>query len=351
MAKTMRAARWHVAGRPLRLEKVAEPKMRAGAVKLRVLATFVSPSMSGFLSNPSAAYPLPAAPFIPGMSVLGVVEESDTAGIAPGARVYCDPYLAPPSEASPQVGAFMGYFGFAPEAAALLNDWPDGGFAEKMLAPAACVTPLGPAATADPAVLARVGHMGTSYEALRRAGFEAGRTVIVTGATGILGVSTVMVAAAMGASRIAVVGRRPDVLARIAGLWPRRVLAVDNPAKIRDVMPDADCLIDCASGGDPKILGAAIGALKIGGSAVLVGGGGKLSLEYGDLLIREIAVRGSLWFPRWVPRELFALIGSGCMDVACLKAQRFPLGKANEAMAAASSSKRPPGFEHVALVP
>lgn len=351
MTKKMKAARWYGPAEPLRLETVPEPILRPGAVKVRVLATFVSPSLRQFLSNPSETYPLPPPPFTPGMSIIGVIEESLTAGLDVGTRVYCDPYLAPANPASSQAGAFMAYFGFAATAAPLLATWPDGGFAEKVLVPAECITPLGPASTIDAHILVRTGHLATAYAALNRAEFRSGDRIIVTGATGVLGLSAVMVAIAMGASGVAVIGRRKEVLDRIVALSPKRIKAFDTLTALTRDFSDADSMIDCASAGNTENLAAAIGALKVGGTAVLLRSGTELPRDHADLVLREITLRGSMWFPRRVPGALFALIGSGALDLSSIRAKQFKLDAVNDALAFAASAQDRTGFDHVALVP
>lgn len=352
----MRAARYHGKGRTLRIETIADPKPVAGSAVVRVLATFVSPSTKSILADPGG-YPLPPVPFTPGMSVVGEIEAvgDGVQGLKPGTRVYCDPYIASPNVSAPPDGAFIGYFGFTPAASSVLARWPDGGFAEKAVFPAECLTPLGLAGNGvEPAVLARLGHLGTGYEALRRGGFQPGQAVFVTGATGALGVSTILLALAMGAGRIVAAGRRVDVLARLHSLAPRRVQVVTlgNAKTLTKEGRGADMLVDClGKTPDSSAVLAAIAALRPGGSAVLVGGGGALPLDYGDLLMREIAVRGSLWFPRRAIADILALIAAGALDLTTVKARRFSLDQANEAIAAAASPDRAGGFEHCAVVP
>ena len=357
----MRAARYHAPG-DIRVEDIPAPRLRPASVRIRVLATFVSPSTKGFLTSPRMVdYPLPPAPFTPGMSALGVVEEvaPGVQGFTLGERVYCDPFIAAHNVTGPAAGAFIGYFGFAADTAPLLAEWPDGGFAEQAIYPAECAIPLGPASAVDPALLTRTGHFGTAYEALRRGGFESGRGVIVTGATGILGVCAVMVALAMGAGTIYALGRRTDVLARLVGIAPKRVVAVpatgvpEDEARIRDTVRHAEILVECLGpGADTTMVRHAALALRRGGQAVLVGGPrGDLAFSYGEFLMRELVVRGSAWFPRWVPRELFRLIGANAIDMTPLRARRFPLEQVNEAIAAAADPGRAGGFEHVAVVP
>jgi alcohol dehydrogenase len=357
----MRAVRYHAPG-DVRVEDIPEPEVRPGTVRIRVLGVFVSPSTKRFLMGaPIPGYPLPPPPFTPGANTLGVIDAvgAGVEGLEEGERVYCDPFVSAPNVTGPAAGAFVGYFGFAANTAGLLAQWPNGGFAEKALFPAGCVTPLETASCVEAPLLVRLGHFGTAYEAMRRGGYVAGGRVIVTGATGILGVCTVMLALAMGASTVYALGRRTDVLARLVGLEPKRVMAVEangtaeEEVRILESCGGADILVECLGpGADTTMVRQAILALRRGGEAVLVGGpSGDLRLSYSDYLSRDLVVRGSAWFPRWVPRELLRLIGSGAIDMTPVRARRFGIDQIHAAMDAAIAPDRAAGFEHVALVP
>ncbi len=357
----MRAVRYHAPG-DVRVEDIPEPEVRPGTVRIRVLGVFVSPSTKRFLMGaPIPGYPLPPPPFTPGANTLGVVEAigAGVDGFKEGERVYCDPFVTAPNVSGPAAGAFVGYFGFAADTAGLLAQWPNGGFAEKAVFPAGCLTPLAGASSVDAPLLVRLGHFGTAYEAMRRGGYEAGGRVIVTGATGILGVCTVMLALAMGASTVYALGRRSDVLARLVGLSPKRVVAVaaagkaEEEERVIEACRGADILIECLGpGADTTMVRQAILALRRGGQAVLVGGpAGDVRLSYNEYLSGELTVRGSAWFPRWVPREVLRLIGAGAIDMAPLSARRFGIPDVHKAMDAAIAPDRAAGFEHVALVP
>lgn len=346
----MKAARYWGHDRPLEVEEVADPVVRPGAVTVRVAACFVSPTMASVMAAPEPP-PLPPTPFVPGMNVLGEVLEvaDDVPGLAPGTPVFCDPLVRSTNPGAPIDSAFAGYFGFTDASRAILARWPDGGFAERAIFPAEGVTPLGDAGSVDPAILTRLGHIGTAYGAFARGGFAPGQTVAVTGATGILGVSTVLLALAMGAGRVVAAGRRADALDRLVALDPTRVTAVGYdsiPAGV-DLVVDA---LGRVPGPEPTL--AAIAALRGGGNAVLVGGVvGDLPLRYGALLGREIGVMGSVWFDRAAMAVILSMIGSGQLDLSAVRAERFAIERANEAMAAAAAPDRPDGFTHVAVVP
>jgi alcohol dehydrogenase len=346
----MKAARYHAHDRPLEIEEVADPVLRPGAVTVRVTACFVSPTMASVMASPSPP-PLPPAPFVPGMNVLGEVLEvaADVPGLKPGIPVFCDPLVRSTNPGAPDDSAFAGYFGFSAAARGILARWPDGGFAEQAIFPAEGVTALGAAVTAGPAILTRLGHLGTAYGAFARGSFAPGHTVAVTGATGVLGVSTVLLALAMGAGRVIAIGRRPETLERLVALDPTRVVAADY-----DSIPAGVDLVVDALGHVPTPAPtlAAIAALRQGGNAVLVGGvAGDLPLPYGSMIGREIGVIGSLWFERAAMAKVLGMIGSGQLDLSALQFDSYPIERANEAMAAAAAPGRPDGFTHVALVP
>ena len=52
--RNMKAARFHVAGEPLKVEQVAEPVLRPGSVIVRVLSAFVPPYVSDLVAEGSS---------------------------------------------------------------------------------------------------------------------------------------------------------------------------------------------------------------------------------------------------------------------------------------------------------
>lgn len=283
------------------------------------------------------------------------------------------PRLGWPHPGAAWDGCFIGYMGFTEASKRLLNRWPDGPYAEKAVYPAQCLTGVGEAASVDSALLARLAYIGTDYGAYIRAGLRPGQTLIVNGATGILGVGAVLLALGMGTGKIVATGRKRAVLDRLRQLSPRRVVTValdGTPADGDRVMAaagGADMLLDCLVGLAKDIgpTAAAIRALKRpGGIAVLVGGVmADLPIPYTDFAWHGISigvgspglagtlsdVTGSLWFPRGSAGELLCMIGSGALDLSCLTPHVYPLDRINEALEFANS--RPVGFDHVVVAP
>jgi alcohol dehydrogenase len=343
---------------PLEAVEIPDPRLRPGAVIVRVLAAFVPGAMIEFTRG-RVPFALPTPPYVPGTDAIGMVEAiaDDVHGLRVGEAVYCDDRVSVPGQ--PEVGAYVGLTGTVPGAEAVLAQWPNGAFAERFMLPADCFTPLGEAATIAPALLARLGYFGTAYHAIRRGAFAPGQVVVVNGATGILGVSAVLLLLAMGAARIVAMGRRASALERLRALDRRRVVAV----RVDGDAIDAHALIDAAGERAHLFVDAigftrsaaatlaGIGALAHGGHAVLVGGVNvDVPIAYATQMIGlELTIRGSEWFPRAAAAELLRMVGAGVLDLSCLEVRAFPLEQAQAAVAAAADGSG--GFAQVVIVP
>jgi NADPH:quinone reductase-like Zn-dependent oxidoreductase len=78
--------------------------------------------------------------------------------------------------------------------------YPYGGMGEYMLAPQHNLVPLPDSVTFEQA--ARFGYLGTAYAALRKANVGPGTTILVNGATRVLGLGAVLIALGRGATRV-----------------------------------------------------------------------------------------------------------------------------------------------------
>ena len=358
----MKAAVLEDLDKGLQIKDVPEPDLRSDAVIIRLIAAFIPGAMLELIKRETREqipWPLPQLPYTPGADAIGVIEKvgEEVRHLVPGQKVYCDDYVTLPGE--PSVGAYVGLLGPAPGAEIVLETWPDGCLAEKFSLPADCVAPLGIAETIAPEQLARLGYIGTSYYAIQRGCFEPGQSVIVNGATGVLGVGTVRLLLDIGAARVIAVGRRRDILNGLEELDPKRVKAVEW----QENRTEADTLIEAAGersdlfidavgfAGNSNTTTACIGALAKGGKAVLMGGiNSVVPIDYSSQMIGlQLTIKGSEWFPRSAVRNLLDLAGSGALDMSCFKPCIFPLEKAQEAVEAAAYTAR--GFKHVVVVP
>ncbi|MGH6954762.1 MAG: zinc-binding dehydrogenase, partial [Alphaproteobacteria bacterium] len=269
--------------------------------------------------------------------------------------VYCDHYYVSTNRGSPAESCYIGAFAKGEATRAILKEWPDGGYAEKMVLPAECFTPLGPAGSVDPAILVRLGWFGTCHGAYLRAGLRPGQRVVVNAATGLVGTCGVLLALAMGAARVVAVGRRKEVLEELARIDPLRVATVTAEAETEAIAAaaggGADLVLDCVGDiSDPASTTNALRALAPFGTAVLVGGlNADLPLNAKWVLDQQVRIMGSSWFPRHLMGELAAMIGNGALAVDRLSARTFPLDRVNEAVALAAKGLG--GLTHVALVP
>ena len=167
----MKAARFHGDRPELVVEEVPDPRPLPGSAVVEVLAAFVTASLAKYLDNPGGRM-LPPYPVVPGMDTIGRVTEvaDDVDGLVPGDLVYCDHWYASHNVSAEPDHCFLGYFGMGPGARRHLERWRDGAYAERMMLPAECMTPLGAAAErATPAQLCRLGWYGTAYGEIGRA--------------------------------------------------------------------------------------------------------------------------------------------------------------------------------------
>lgn len=374
----MKAARLNEAGKPLQLEEMADPEVRDGGVVVRVLASplmsytgevlaaltgRLTPAMIKFSTG--AEVPVdpgrlaPTLPFTPGLTAIGVVEAfgENVFGLEIGQSVLCSPYYTNGASGQQPEGILIGWLGVSEGAAGPMSLWKNGSFAEKALYPAECVTPLGKAETIDPARLGALNVLAIAYGALLNGELRAGQRVIVGGATGNIGSAAVLLALAMGASQVVAAGRDEAVLETLTALDPARVHTVSlrgEPTKyareLAHVSGGADLSIDAlgaAPNADATL--ACIAALRIGGTAVIVGGvRANISLPYAMFLRKELTVRGSYMFPRNAPSELLRMIASGVLSLDAFGVHTFPLADINEAIAQAPSFR---GLEYAVVVP
>lgn len=374
----MKAARLNQAGTPLQIEEVPDPGTRVGGVVVRVLSSHMmsytgevmaavagrlTPSVvrfsDGGVMPVDAGRLAPPVPYTPGLSAVGVVEAlgENVYGLEVGQKVFCGPYYTAGANGQTPESILIGWMGISRGSGGLMDLWKNGSFAEKALYPAECVTPLGEAEAVDPIRLAVLSVLTIAYGALLNGGFRPGQRVVVAGATGSIGSCVVLLALALGASRVVAAGREDAVLQRLLSLDPRRVRPVSlrgeaaaYALEIAEVSGGADLVVDAlgaVTNADPTL--ACIGALQSGGTAVIVGGvRADIPLSYANILRKELTIRGSYMHPRAAPSELLRMVAAGVLSLDAFKVHAFPLSAVNEAIAQAPSFR---GLECCVVVP
>jgi len=322
------------------VEELPDPVAGSGCVVVRVEAAFMPPYIGDLVAG---KFPItPARPFTTGHCAVGVVESvgPDADDSLAGRRVYCDMYLESPGIGARREYGFIGCFGPWPESMRLLARWPNGSLAERVLLPEECVVPVPAEVTVAPAVLCRLGWLGTACAGLVRGGFTPGTRVAIGGATGLLGTSAVLVALAMGAGEVVVSGRRSHIVEELAAL-DRRVLPDDGDREI-------DLVLECSAGPDTGRTAAYLGRLTRNGALVIVGElEAALPVDPALLMPADLAVRGSFWFPRGMPARLLRLVAAGALDLSGIEAEVYPLAEVNAALHRIRAGSG--GLRHVAV--
>jgi NADPH2:quinone reductase len=157
-------------------------------------------------------------------------------------------------------------------AAAGLVPGANGGMAELLLTDRAACVPVPEGL--DSAAAAAIGIVGTSADlSLRKAGIQAGDSVLVLGATGPLGTAVLQLARLAGAKRVLAAGRNPERLAQLSPAADGVVLLGDEPlpGPLANLGGPVDLVVDSVWG---PWAGQALGCLQPGGRYLNVGAAG-----------------------------------------------------------------------------
>jgi threonine dehydrogenase-like Zn-dependent dehydrogenase len=361
---TMLAARLHEIGKPMQLEQIPVPTPRPTDVVVQVKACNVVPNLKNVLATYAEWFPylpLPQLPAIFGLDSAGVVSRVGemVTNVKVGDRVYVNPGLCCGSCRACRRGedqncpmyTFMGYFGFGPNAQQLFDAYPYGGLAEYLTAPQRNLVKLPDNVSFEEG--ARFGYLGTPFSALRKAGAGPGKTVLIDGVSGTLGLGACLIALGLGVTRILGTGRNAALLDDVKAIAPDRIdvhVAGGRGAALEGVPSGthplhdwvrdrtdgegADILIDALGPGAPaESILEAISSLRRGGVAVDIGGMmERPGLDLFAMMCSQISVVGSLWFSTREGQDMADMAGAGALDLSHLEHYTFPLSKVNEAL-------------------
>ena len=205
---------------------------------------------------------------------------------------------------------------------------------------------------------ARFGYLGTAFSALRKAGAGPGRTVLVDGISGTLGLGACLIALGLGATRILGTGRNPDLVDDVKAIAPDRIDVL--PAGTTH-LPDwlrertdgegVNIVIDALGPGAPaEAMLEAVDSLARGGVLVDIGGMmERPGLDLFAMMCSQRSVLGSLWFSTREGQDMADMAGSGALDLSVLEHQTFPLAQVNEALD--SIPQRHGGFTNFLCMP
>lgn len=353
----MKAARLQKIGSQLNIEEIAEPTLGSSGVIVRILKTFV-PSFTAQVLSGELNYQLPPLPFTPGTSAVGIIEAvaDNVFSLETGQMVFCDQYIASHNINTPPDAILMGWTGLAPASSQTQSLWKDGAMAQKALFPAECLTPITDTSISTE-LLAAIGYLAIPYGGFLRGNLRPSQVVIINGATGNLGTGAVLVALAMGASKIITLGRNTTTLSSLEKLDEHRVISValtgnaeEDAEKINQAGGGADLVLDVLGGiTNPILTLNCIRALRPKGTAVFMGGvQADIPLPYAEIMVKEITISGAFMFPRQAPKDLLGLASGGILNLQAIQTHVYDLDDANKAVETASTMK---GLDYCILSP
>jgi alcohol dehydrogenase len=227
--------------------------------------------------------------------------------------------------------------------------WRDGVFAEMAHWPASCTTPLRGLDHIPAERLIALAKLVVPYGGLLRAEVEPGQTIIVNGATGYFGSAGVMLAVAMGASKVLALGRDGASLARLASALGPRVAPVvitgDHDTDVAAIQTAAGGKADVAldlvgQAASTNTTLAALRSLRRRGRLVLMGSASvPLPVSFGDMLSNDCEVVGNFMYPKTAPGQLAAMIAAGLLDLSPIRVQSLALSQLPDAIEAAATMR------------
>lgn len=328
--KRMLAVRITAHGGPEVLEasRVPVPEPAAGQVLVKVRAVALN---NTDLWTRQGAYGLPGDPGalagwrgpidfprIQGADVAGTVAAvgPDVDATMVGRRVVIDPaaYDTEGPDANP-----VGLMG---------SEW-DGGYAEYVIAPAKRVHHVMDSPLSDAQLAALPTAYGTALGMIERAQVQEGDIVLVTGASGGVGLALVQLARARGAKVLAVSSGSKLTPVRTAGAHEVIDRSADVIDQARALAPEGvDVVLDVVAGG---LIGHGLPLLREGSRWVIAGalGGHEVTLDVRRLYLHNIQIIGSSMHTPAHFDQLMGIARRG--QIQPVIAAAFPLDQASQA--------------------
>ena len=215
-----------------------------------------------------------------------------------------------------------------------------GAFAERFHVPAADVNAVHlPDGVSGVAAASMGCRFVTAFEALDREADVGGGDVVVVVGCGGVGLSAVQIAAALGATPVAVDVREAplELAADIGAAATLNAEAVDAAERVRERFGGADVSIDALGSGET--FRTAVESLASGGTHVQVGltgddARGEVSLPVDRLVQADLTVAGSRGMAPRRYEDIFAMVAAGQVDPGALVTDRVALADVPDRLAA-----------------
>jgi alcohol dehydrogenase len=327
--RSVRAALITEYGRPLVIEDVPDPRPPAGGVVLRVEATGICLSdWHAWVGHED----LPALPHVPGHEMAGVVTEigPEVHNWRAGDRVTV-PFSVGCGECSSCVEGHLNTCdrGFAPG----FTHW--GSFAELVAIDHADLNLVGIPDELSPVHAAALGcRFVTSFRAVVDKGkIRPGEWLAVHGCGGV-GLSAVMIGAALGARVVAVdINEKALALASELGAEATIDGNVDRPSRAVAEVTDGGAQVSIDAVGTRATANNSIRSLRKHGRHVqvglMLGDEANPSIPMQRLIMHELEIHGIRGMPATDYPRVLELIGSGAVDPRRLVTNTVPLSGAS----------------------
>lgn len=366
----MKVARMHKVGEPMEVEEIPVPTPGENDVLVRVRACGIVPNLGNILANWTTWFPelpLPPLPAIFGLDPAGEIAAigSRVHDWKVGERVYVNPgrYCGGcrPCRNGDLVNCthytFNGYFGFSQNSLKIFKDYPYGGLGQYMTAPQYALVRLPHAVTFEEA--ARFGYLGTMYSAMRKSQVGPGKSLLINGISGTLGIGGALFGLAMGVTCIFGTGRAMPLLERVKALAPQRIEVfsttvdetIDQWIMRKTGELGVDVFIDALGpGAQHETLLQGVRSLARGGKAYNIGAiAGAVGMDLHTMMDQQQTIEGSAWFTAGEGQNMADMAEAGTLNLACLEHVCYPLERVNEAISGIGA--RNGGFSNYVINP
>ena len=190
-----------------------------------------------------------------------------------------------------------------------------GGYAQYAVCDARRAIPIAPDTIEMAAAATLPLALMTAHNALTLAGFTAGDTVVVHGASSAVGIAAIRIARLLGAGTIAATARNPEKRSALLEFGADHVFAPEPgwTEQWRATGHEADVLVDMIAGPD---FGETLDAMAVLGRAVLVGrlGGTRAEFDLDRIMLKRLSVIGATFRTRTI-EEVAAIVDGVKADV------------------------------------